>query len=360
MRLHFDEAGWERIERDYKAWWAHQLDRPLVQVMSEEREPGVSYPEVHSFYTNYPLDVPAEQVIEDVTRNLEAKRYYGDAFPKWWPNFGPGIIAGFLGARVNSVPDTAWFEPVEPKEAKDIHFVYQSDNPWWLRIKEMTRVAVETWGDMVQVCHTDLGGNLDVLASFRTTQNLLTDLYDAPEEVERLVGEITNLWIQYYDELDAIIRPTCRGTMAWAPIWSRERTYMLQCDFSYMISPDMFERFVLPDLIACCDNLENGFYHLDGPGALPHLDLLLSIPRLRGIQWIPGAGVRPEEEWLDVLKRIVDANKLCQIHVSAEGARTVVKNLGGKGFLLYVWDSMSADEAEAFLNVLSREDISQK
>ncbi len=46
---------------------------------------------------------------------------------------------------------------------------------------------------------------------------------------------------------------------------------MLQCDFAYMISPQMFERFVLPDLTACCEALEHGFYHLDGKGQIRHL-----------------------------------------------------------------------------------------
>ena len=64
--------------------------------------------------------------------------------------------------------------------------------------------------------------------------------------------------------------------------------------FRRMITgPEMFERFVLPDLAACCDRLDHAFYHLDGKGELPHLDLLLSIDGLRGIQWIPGAGQPP-------------------------------------------------------------------
>ena len=132
---------------------------------------------------------------------------------------------------------------------------------------------------------------------------------------------------------------------------------MLQCDFSYMISPEMFERFALPDLTACCDHLEHGFYHLDGPGAIPHLGLLLDMPRLRGVQWIPGAGNPAPEEWPDLLRRIIDAGKLCQLFVTAEGALTIVRNLGGKGFLLAVQDQMSRDEAVAFLRLLAREDV---
>lgn len=355
--LRFDEADWERIERDYAAWWAHELDRPLVQVTGTEYDPSATYPEIHQFDSNYPPDTPAEEVIGRITPHLEAKRYYGDAFPRWWVNFGPGIMAGFLGARVHSVPRTVWFEPREVKEARDVHFAYRPDNAWWLRVVDLTRVAVEQWEGRVQVSHTDLGGNLDILASFRTTQGLLLDLHDAPEEVERVVGEITRLWLRYYDELDRIIRPRCRGTTPWAPIWTRGTTYMLQCDFSYMISPGMFERFAVPDLAACCDHLDNGFYHLDGRGQIAHLDMLLAMSRLRGIQWIPGDGAPPPHEWLGLLQRIIDGGKLCQLYVSAEGARTIVKNLGGKGFLLAVQDEMTAEEAEAFLELLVREDI---
>ena len=148
------------------------------------------------------------------------------------------------------------------------------------------------------------------------------------------------------------------GTTPWAPIWSPGKTYMLQCDFSYMISPAMFERFVMPDLVACCDHLDHAFYHLDGQGQIPHLDMLLSIERLRGIQWVPGDGAPPPDRRLDLLKRIIDGGKLCQVSVSAEGAHRIVKELGGKGFMLSVSDPMPAEEAEAFLKIMARDDIS--
>jgi len=181
--------------------------------------------------------------------------------------------------------------------------------------------------------------------------------------VERLVGQITKLWIRYYDELDDIIRPACRGTSAWAPIWSTGKTYMLQCDFAYMISPAMFRRFVVPDLAACCEHLDHGFYHLDGKGQIPHLDHLLSIPRLKGIQWIPGRGNPSSDHWLDLLKRIRDGGKLCQVYVTPEGALRIARSIGGQGFLFLIWQYgrqfEDPEQAEAFLKALSEQDISQ-
>jgi 5-methyltetrahydrofolate--homocysteine methyltransferase len=309
--------------------------------------------------------MPTDELLALHEPALNATRFYGDAFPNLWINFGPGIMAGFLGSIVHSVSqpsETVWFSSAEGTPLGDLTLDYQHENPWWTRVQEITSAAVARWGGQVAVGHTDIGGNLDVLASFRTTQRLLFDLVERPDEVERLCERITQLWLRYYGELDALIRPACPGTTCWTPIWSTGKTYMMQSDFAYMISPDMFERFVLPDLTSCCEYLDHGFYHLDGKGQIIHLDHLLSISRLRGIQWIPGDGQPPPDRWLSLLKRIRDGGKLCQVFVSPEGARSIVKNLGGRGFLLVIQhaDPNFADpeKAQAYLDLLAQEDIS--
>jgi hypothetical protein len=357
--IHFTYEDWERVQRDTCAWWAGELDRPLVWLSAAG--PVASLP--FGYQSNYPLDMPADQVVDGYAPVLAATRYYGDAFPWLWINFGPGIMAGFLGAKVNSVTqplETVWFTPVEKKPIQDLTLAFDPQNPWWRRVKEITGVFVDRYGEMLQVSHTDLGGNLDILASFLETQQLLMDVVEQPDEVLRLVRQITTLWIRYYDELEALLRPACPGTSCWTPLWSPGKTYMLQCDFSYMISPRMFEKFVLPDLAGLCGHLDHGFYHLDGRGEIPHLDLLLSISRLRGIQWIPGDGAPPPEDWLPLLKRVRDGNKLCQVFVTPEGARKIVRSLGGRGFLFVIYATQEqfpdGETARAFLHTLARED----
>jgi len=208
-------------------------------------------------------------------------------------------------------------------------------------------------GQPGSVGHTDIGGSLDILAGLHTTQQLALELYDAPDQVLSLTAAITQAWLYYYDELCAIIELAGRGFTPWASIWSSQRAYMLQCDFAYMISPQMFARFVLPDLTTCCQRLDHAFYHLDGKGQLRHLDMLLALERLRGIQWIPGEGQPPPEAWLPVLQRIRDAGKLCQLYVSPEGAQTIVRELGGRGFALHIDGYLTEEEANALLHDLT-------
>ncbi len=359
LHLHFADEDWDRIAANWSAWWAGELGRPLVMI--EELDPpwnadGTDIHNLGRLVINMPPEMSAEAILDHYAERLNAKHYYGDAFPKWKLTFGPGIAAAFLGAQVHPTPDTVWFDSPSAGDLADLHFEYSADNVWWQRIYELTARAAARWGRDLCVAHTDMGGNLDILASFRTTQRLLLEVYDEPEHVAALIGEITRLWLRYYDELARVIVPGGRGTTPWAPIWSPGRCYMLQCDFAYMISPAMFERFVMPDLEACCAALDHAFYHLDGKGQIRHLDQLLALDRLHGIQWIPGDGAPPPEEWLPLLKRIRDGGKLCQLFVTPEGARTIVRELGGRGFAFYINRQMPHEEANRFIDMIQRED----
>jgi 5-methyltetrahydrofolate--homocysteine methyltransferase len=355
LDVHFTDENWERLREDWTAWWKGELDRAIVLTGQKIVPNGVELPHAPGFTAQFPLEMPADEVIDRYEPHLAAQRWHGDNYPKWWPNFGPGVMAGFMGATVKVDERTVWFEPAERVEPADLHFEFDEENVWWRRVLELTATAVKRWDGKVAVAHTDLGGNLDILASFLTTERLLYYLVDCPDEIARLVGEITKLWIRYYDKLYQVIREARRGTTPWAAIWSPGRCYMMQSDFCYMISPAMFERFVLPDLTACCEMLDHPFYHLDGKGQLPHLDLLLGIEKLRGIQWIPGDGQPPPEQWPDVLKRIRAAGKLCQLYVTPEGALKIAREVGARGFVFHVGGEITAGQTAELQRAIERE-----
>ncbi|MFC1996252.1 hypothetical protein ACFLXI_01430 [Chloroflexota bacterium] len=354
INLRFKSDEWERVQHDWTSWWHLETDRPMVVINAYEWQ-SINFIPQFSGWDEKKRIFPVDEILDYYQKNLEDETFWGDSWPRWWPNFGAGIMAAFLGANVGVDENTVWFEAPNNAVAGDIQPQFDAGNFWWRWVKSITQEAVNRWGNQITIAHTDLGGNLDILASLRGTQNLLLDLYDCPDEVDRLVAEITKLWLHYYDELYNIIQTTGRGTTAWTPMWCPGRYYMLQSDFCYMISPKMFERFVLPDLETICSHIDYGFYHLDGKGQIPHLDMLLSIKNLRGVQWVSGDGQPSAWEWLPLLKRIRDAGKLCQIYASPEGALTVTRELGGKGFMFWLTDPMNKADAKNFLKALELE-----
>jgi hypothetical protein len=352
LQLHFNSHDWERIKRNWSLWWQGQLERPLVVIeaieSSDDRHPHYA----STFLTNFP-HLSAREILNLFVARLEATHYLGDAFPRFWPNFGPGIVAAFCGAKVTPAPDTTWFDPsADIANITDLKVAYNPLNPWWQRVLEVTRTAVESWGDQISIGFTDLGGNLDILSSLRGAQQLLLDLHDTPVEVDRLVGEISTAWRQYYEDLFSLIVSRQTGITCWGPCWSTGKGYMLQSDFSYMISSANYARFVMPDIRSCCTWMDHAFYHLDGKGQISHLGQLLALDRLCGVQWVPGDGNPPPEEWLPVLSRIRDAGRLCQVYVTRLGAQKIIQNLGGRGFLVVINETLTPREGYEFLREL--------
>ena len=350
MTIHFRAEDWARIKKDYTAWWRGELSRPLLYISGVAEGGNASdLPAFPAFLTNFPLDVTPVEVVHKFVETLARQRYVADTFPYFLINFGPGVLSAFLGAKLLTRPDTVWFKPADGVSLSNLRIEFDESAYWWQRVKSITETSVEMIGHIVQITFTDMGGNLDILAGLVGTEPLLRGLLDHPNDVHRALERITEVWLECYDELYAIIRRRCPGTQAWAPTWAPASTYMLQSDFSFMISPDMFKEFVLPDLESCCDHVEYSFYHLDGVGEIPHLEHLLSLDKLRGIQWIPGAAKPIASEWPDLLRRIRDGGKLAQIYTDCSGVRKICREIGGKGFLFVVGDAMPLEEAEAFV-----------
>ena len=343
MNLDFDSSRWAAVEAAHADWWLRPDAAPIIHLTSTGRDPGRVEPGLpsHGFTSFYGLDVSPEAIADRMVYDLESMHFLGHAFPWVLPNFGPGVIAAFLGLELVNGEGTVWFETPPGQELRDIRPQFDRDNPWFQRLCAIYRALAELIDGLVQLAMTDLGGNLDIAASLRGTEDLLMDLYDDPEGVESLVQVAHEAWWQAFDELSAVIQLGHPGHSSWTPIYSREPFYILQCDFSYMISEDAFRRFALPEITASCRRLPNSLYHLDGPGAFKHLDALLEIPELKGIQWVPGAGQPGITEFPDVYRKIKAAGKRIQFFAHQDpldwrALEVLAGQLGGpEGLMMY-------------------------
>lgn len=348
MPIDFNAERWEQVKENAVKWWAGELDRPLIQMRLGGADPGRPEPKIprHGFTAFYDLSVSAEEIVDRWDYDLSCERYLGDAFPAVWPNFGAGVVAALLGARLENAKDTVWFHPTEDVEIADLEWTYDPENVWLRRISDICKAAMDRWQGLVQVGMTDLGGNLDILASFRPGEKLLLDLVDDPGAVKQRTWAAHELWFRYFDAFNQILQPTNPGYTAWTPVYSADPYYMLQCDFCYMISPKMFDEFVRPELAATCKRLTNPFYHLDGKGQIPHMDSLLSIQELKGVQWIPGAGAPGMSEWPDVYRKIKAAGKRIQLFEGLDTLDAVADQIGGGAGIVLITGGSVKDEPE--------------
>ena len=301
------EAVYDRLT----AWWnGGDLGRPAMLLTAKRAQPIEHIPA---------LPQPDGWVTRYATRsfdyrvNLAARacihtHYLGEAVPNVAPDLGPNCLALYLGCNGVEMPDTVWFEPCidRPETAK---FDHNSDNFYWDFTLRLAKEQLRLGKDKFLVSFPDLIEGLDTLAAMRGTEELLVDLIRRPDWVQDALGQITARYFDYYDTLYDMFKDSRDGSHFWA--WAPGRMSKLQCDFSAMISPDMFAEFMVPVLREMTERLDYCMYHWDGPGAIAHHRHLLSIPHLSMIQWTPGSGVDPvmSPKWWPLYHKTVEAGK---------------------------------------------------
>ncbi|MEM2049875.1 MAG: hypothetical protein QXZ11_01995 [Thermoproteota archaeon] len=369
----FFKEDWAEAKERLSAWWEKDaLDRPLIQVYAPRSSPKYVSEEDLKFnydHWGFPRAIKDPAAID---RNIKgfrrqcAETYYGgEAYPNLWVNLGAGVLGAYLGAEPVLESETVWFGAQRNnalgkswEELRRLEF--DPSNEWWMFTKRITEAASETLAGYGIVGMTDLGGILDVAASLRGPKNLVVDLARNPQNVKSLSSKIMDYWHMCYDELDKIIRRRIEGTSAWMGIWCPERWYPIQCDFAFMLSPKLFDEFVLPHVKEQCERLDRTIYHLDGPGEIPHLNSLLKVERLDGIQWVPGAGEELQgndcgsPKWIPLYNKILEAGKLLVLYMPREKVIPMLKMLGSKKVLI---QTFCISEAEAKKLVVEAENL---
>ena len=122
-----------------------------------------------------------------------------------------------------------------------------------------------------------------------------------------------------------------------------------------MVSPAMFERFVLPHLAYMTERLDFSRYHLDGTCQMRFLDLLRTLPRLSGIQWNPEPGAGSPLQWLDALRAIRRHGFCLTVGCgSAQEATELTRALGPDGLLLTLPRFKTEGEAREAIRAVER------
>ena len=130
----------------------------------------------------------------------------------------------------------------------------------------------------------------------------------------------------------------------------------VQCDFAVMLSPTMFDQFVMPDLWRATEYFDFSMYHLDGTGQMRFLDLLRTLPKLNGIQWNPEPPAGSPALWVEAFREIRQRGFCLHIHCpSVDEAVQITKALGPDGLLLVLQQRFKTEaEAEAAIRRIER------
>ena len=203
----------------------------------------------------------------------------------------------------------------------------------------------------------------DMLAFVIGTEQVLLGMAEHPGWIKAAIGQMTANWVALEKKFQERAQKTHAfwyGNAGWMPFWAPESFVATQSDISCMISPAMFEKFIIPELDSIGRECGNVWYHLDGQSAFQHLPRLLSLPYMKVIQFVPMAGTPLNgPAYLDLYRQIQAADKIVHIGVPKENIEPLVRELN-PGRLMIDTACRSAEEAGELLAAARRWTSSRK
>lgn len=347
---------WDKAKERLTALWHNEIiDRACVSVAV--RKDGAQntpepMPDTAEGLRQYFTD--GEWIHRRQMKRFEHTAFYGEAHPTVWCNFGTaGHAKYFRNARFEFSPNTVWYGPsLQEGEIPE----YLGDDGFLAVEKQCMAYLSEAGKGIYYVSQPDNCGILDALAHLRGSNELLMDILDNPDWVHGCLQSITEGWLRSSTDLFDITKANNDGGSAhgWMGTWSPGRHQQLQCDFSVMISPAMYEEFVLPELDRLTKWLDHSIYHLDGQEQVRHLDMILSLPQLNMVQWTPVAGQPPTSGFIPELKRIQQAGKGLVLFPKKHEVPALTMELSPHGVHFVVMDAASEQEARDIVSMVEK------
>jgi len=325
-------------------WWnGGDIGRPVIAMSCPRQKALEEIPEMpkpEGWITDY-ATWNFEYRVNIALRRIASTEFLGEAVPAAAPHLAPNCLALFLGCKGMEAPGTVFCEPFLESPDEFGKIAFSESNPYWDFSLRLGREFKKLGKGKFLTEFPDLIEGLDTLAAMRGTQELLVDLMDRPDWVKSSLERIVPFYFQAYDRLYSEYKDSVGGSDYW--IWAPGRVAKLQCDFSAMISPDMFEEFMLPTLNAMAPRFAHCLYHWDGPGAEGHLKHILSVEGIDMVQWTAGDGHEApwDKRWHGNFHKIIDAGK--RVYIWAPADKEILKSLkkefgeGLKSFLFATW-----------------------
>ncbi|MCK5528051.1 MAG: hypothetical protein KAI74_00095 [Kiritimatiellae bacterium] len=300
MELEF-KSDFEEAKKSWTKCWNGTNERPMLYaVVPKEGVEPVSKPSSYEC-TFGDIDTHIDRVLEW----MNAQEFLVDAVPSFRVDFASDHFAALLGCELKGDPEnynTVWAEKcIDSWDTADIKF--DKNGFWWQRTCEVMSRFRERCDGKFLISALAPAANLDALSAMRGGQDLLMDMMMEPEAVKEALLKVNAATTEVQAALAAELDVASTGRVTRHGMYCDGYSDVVQCDFSVMISPEMYDEFVIPSVQEQVDGLDVSCYHLDGEDAIRHLDSISKVNGLNIMQWVPGAGDARLKDWTDLRVR---------------------------------------------------------
>lgn len=222
-----------------------------------------------------------DMILRNSERSWEnAREFADDCIPTAALFIGIGEYSAFVAGEVVFTEDTSWARPVL-QNWDDLDTLELNPENCWVKTLEHA---------MEFLCKRCRPAGIPVLRGYYSPLDLahalagnriLTDCYDNPDHVHRLMSFCADAAIWLADRLQAITGEWYGGVVAGA--WLPPKTICMSEDIACLVSPRIYREFALPYTQKVIDHFGSGQIHTHSLG-LRVIPEISKLEKLVGIQ----------------------------------------------------------------------------
>ncbi len=260
-----------------------------------------------------------------------------DVIPRFTPAFGIPWVEAIAGCPVRAATGSLWAEPWPFDYRNRTEIKLAPDNPWLRKLIEFTQALVEHADGRFPVAVPQMRGPLDTLAAMLTPQQMCMDLIDRPQEVDRVLAELTDLWIGVGQAVLDVIPPFHGGYSARMYTWAPGPAITLQNDISTLVSSPLYNEHVRP----CDEKIVRSFpyteFHMHA-SEYHQVDNVLKLEGLTSVEFTleHTLGGPPLDEMIPLAKRILAKKPLLLAALDIDTAQRCIRELPAQGLCMTV------------------------
>lgn len=257
----------ERVDRFWR-FYARTNERPLLGFYAGSEYPLHRYPGSRSLPDDRalaPADFEIEPHLDDGDRLFDVHEACGGDFI-WSASAYWGIpwLEAALGCPIWADHGSGSIHAKQPPDFKgpDDLPVFSSDAPWPAKATDFIEHITERSAGRYPIGTTRMRGIADLLSSLYGPEAFVMAMMDRPDEVHACCRRLTDFWIGFGQlQLDEI--PLFHGGVGsfYYNMWAPAGTIWHQEDAAALLSPDLYDTFIL----ACDADIADAF-----PGCIMH------------------------------------------------------------------------------------------
>lgn len=348
-------VDWEKVKARHFAFWRGELEGSCLTTVTAPKDNAMPnhfpYPKNAEDRIKWWTD--PELIIQRYRSGMECTYYAGDSFPLLLNDLGPAGHAGFFRGAKPRFESSIWYEP-SLEDYNDLAF--DPESFLYCRNIELSQAfADDAKGDYLIAMPDNVGAG-DVLSHLRGPNQMMIDFIDQPDAVHKALKTVQHVWEHTAAAVHDILKTNNHGggCVGWLYTWAPGRHVQLQCDLSVMMSPEMFEEFLVYELHAQSQFADYSLYHFDGEQQIRFLPYLLDVRGIQAIQWTNVAGQKAVTEYIPVLQQIQRAGKSLICSCTPEEVPVMLENLDANKLHLTLW-AKSQQDADDIVRLVEKE-----